>query len=562
MHFTVRSDVEARRVSVIVVDDGVHALVIRRDGAQVGRRQPAEGGALEPAALDEQLVEHLVVGRLLVGLVCHRLGPRDEQLLGLEGLVEEGNPAARVGRVPVGDVGLVAPVVEEGDVAVAVGPAARHEELRELVQLEVNVHEDHGQLSGLELGEDEGGLQGDGPEAEGLRSLRRVRSEGVGRERRRLAAHAHALARVDQAARLGFVLGRVHRDADKLVELALAEGAHQHGAARSLAREGQLARHVLVLVVGDAVSVGEGRRERPRAPERVVGRVLQEHRVDARVRARVVLEKVEGRALGRVHALVRLLRGAVQVALAPAGPPKAVGQAHSGRRIQLDTVDQVVRLLRHLAGQDEEGLVLDGGGRVVLRLVADALVGVAVAMGHVANLGAKLVHDGLLARVAVALGLCGVARGEVREARVVVVDPRAVDADLGGVDVALRLERHRARRAALGGSIVPAEAATLHVAINLQLLRIHTSDNPTAAVRSTARCARYRVVGPARRRGGGIRPARGRGGGRATRRGLLHLGGADTRRKRRPVARLGWGRCATRHGLLHLGGADTGRKRH
>ena len=46
-------------------------------------------------------------------------------------------------------VGLVAPVVEDGHVAPAVGPAAAHEEVREAVELEVRVEEDHGVLRRL-----------------------------------------------------------------------------------------------------------------------------------------------------------------------------------------------------------------------------------------------------------------------------------------------------------------------------------------------------------------------------------------------------------------------------
>ena len=48
-------------------------------------------------------------------------------------------------------VGLVAPVVEDGHVARAVGPAARDEERREAVELEVRVEEDDGQIRALHL---------------------------------------------------------------------------------------------------------------------------------------------------------------------------------------------------------------------------------------------------------------------------------------------------------------------------------------------------------------------------------------------------------------------------
>eukprot|EP00964_Phaeocystis_antarctica_P007230 scaffold3925_cov63-Phaeocystis_antarctica.AAC.1 len=62
--------------------------------------------------------------------VGHCLGPGDEQLLGFKSLVKEDHAAARVRRPSVGDVGLVAPVVKDGHVAVPVGPAPGQEELR------------------------------------------------------------------------------------------------------------------------------------------------------------------------------------------------------------------------------------------------------------------------------------------------------------------------------------------------------------------------------------------------------------------------------------------------
>ena len=52
------------------------------------------------------------------------------------------------------------------------------------------------------LRENEGGLHGDGREAELLRTLGACRAEGVARQQRRLAADAHALAAPDEAARL------------------------------------------------------------------------------------------------------------------------------------------------------------------------------------------------------------------------------------------------------------------------------------------------------------------------------------------------------------------------
>ena len=52
------------------------------------------------------------------------------------------------------------------------------------------------------LRENEGGFHGDGGEAELLRALGACRAEGVARQQRRLAADAHALAAADEAARL------------------------------------------------------------------------------------------------------------------------------------------------------------------------------------------------------------------------------------------------------------------------------------------------------------------------------------------------------------------------
>ena len=64
-----------------------------------------------------------------------------------------------------GQVRLVGPIVEDGDVARAVGPRVVEEELGELVELEVDVEEDHGLLSLLHLVEQEERLQRDHPEA-------------------------------------------------------------------------------------------------------------------------------------------------------------------------------------------------------------------------------------------------------------------------------------------------------------------------------------------------------------------------------------------------------------
>ena len=63
-------------------------------------------------------------------------------------LAEEGDAAPRVRLEPVGEVGLVAPVVEERDVALALRPALGREERRELVELEVGVEEGDGLVRG------------------------------------------------------------------------------------------------------------------------------------------------------------------------------------------------------------------------------------------------------------------------------------------------------------------------------------------------------------------------------------------------------------------------------
>ena len=62
-------------------------------------------------------------------------------MLGAVGLVEVGDSAADVGRVPIRDVGLVGPKVEERDVARAIWPRVVQEELGELVELEVDVED-------------------------------------------------------------------------------------------------------------------------------------------------------------------------------------------------------------------------------------------------------------------------------------------------------------------------------------------------------------------------------------------------------------------------------------
>ena len=122
-------------------------------------------------------------------------------------LVEEDDAAARGGRARGLPVALVAPVVEDGHVARPAGPAALHEELREAVELEVDVEPDDGQQGGVELVEDEGGLGRDGLEAEALGALGRLGPEGGGGQLGGLAADAHTRARAEEALGLGWGLG-------------------------------------------------------------------------------------------------------------------------------------------------------------------------------------------------------------------------------------------------------------------------------------------------------------------------------------------------------------------
>eukprot|EP00964_Phaeocystis_antarctica_P074007 scaffold45460_cov67-Phaeocystis_antarctica.AAC.4 len=177
-----------------MVDDRGDAAVEGGHQPQVGGRQPPERDARHPPSVVEQLVEHLVVGRLRVRAVLHGLGPRGEELLGAVGMVEVGDRAADIGRVPVGDVGLVGPEVEERDVAGSVGPRVVEEEVRELVELEVDVEEDHGLPRLLELVEQEGGLHRDHAEAELTRALGCRGTHEAGTQHRRLAAHAERAA--------------------------------------------------------------------------------------------------------------------------------------------------------------------------------------------------------------------------------------------------------------------------------------------------------------------------------------------------------------------------------
>jgi hypothetical protein len=118
--------------------------------------------------------------------------------------------------VPIRDVGLVGPKVEERDVARAIWPRVVQEELGELVELEVDVEEDHGLLRLLHLVEKEERLESDHPEAELVRALGCRGPHEVGADHGRLAAHTVQVARSQQAPRLHLVRGREQRHAHKL----------------------------------------------------------------------------------------------------------------------------------------------------------------------------------------------------------------------------------------------------------------------------------------------------------------------------------------------------------
>ena len=80
---------QAGHVTVVVVDHRVDTAVVCGHGAEVRRRQPAEGSPREPAARLEQRVEHLVVRGPSVALPCHGLGPRGQHGPGAVRLVEK-----------------------------------------------------------------------------------------------------------------------------------------------------------------------------------------------------------------------------------------------------------------------------------------------------------------------------------------------------------------------------------------------------------------------------------------------------------------------------------------
>eukprot|EP00964_Phaeocystis_antarctica_P086509 scaffold54797_cov60-Phaeocystis_antarctica.AAC.4 len=313
--------------AVVVVDDGNDPSVEGGHGAQVGARQPAEGSALQPLALAQEQVQDLVVRRARVGGIGHGLRPRIQQGLGAVGRIEEGDGAADVWSVLGLRQRLVAPVVEEQHVAVVVGPAARHEQVGEAVELKVGVEEDHGQRRRHELAQNERGLHGDGLEAELLGALGRVGAKGVARQLRGLAADPDALARAHEPAGLGLVAWAVQGDADELVRLGVAEPAEQHVRLEEVHAAllgGELARVVLVARVPLTDHVGA--RLRAGDPQCVVGGRPEQPHVHAGACAlRNVAEPVRpGAAVGHgpLGALVLRLVRAVE-----ARPPAASRQA-------------------------------------------------------------------------------------------------------------------------------------------------------------------------------------------------------------------------------------------
>eukprot|EP00964_Phaeocystis_antarctica_P105612 scaffold70604_cov65-Phaeocystis_antarctica.AAC.1 len=370
-----------RRVGVVVVDDGGDAAVVCGHGAQVGRGQPAVGGAREPASLFQYGVEDLVVGRLCVFGPGHGLSPRREHGARALRLVEEDHAAARGGRARVLPVALIRPVVEDGHVAPAIGPAARHEEMREGLELEVRVEEDDGQLRRVELVADEARLERDRLVTEVLAALGRAGPEGVARQQRRLAADADARARAEQALRLVLVHRRVERDADEVVVLRLADAAHHHVRLARLDAshpQREAGRRVLVarLLLGRLELLGE----RPWVPECVVGRRLEQRGVHARSRAfRRFVEPVEVRAPAlqdALGALILTLVGAAgdEGAEGASRAPRAIGQpARLLDPCLDDRCDELLRNVWQLPRPDVGDMRLDRRGDVKRLLCLEGL---------------------------------------------------------------------------------------------------------------------------------------------------------------------------------------------
>ena len=163
-----------------MLDDGRNAAVKGGHHTQVRSRQPPKRRAPQPLSTRQEQIEDLIVGCLEVRAVRHRLRPRAQNVLGAVRAVEVRHRGANVGRVLRLGQRLVTPEVEDCHIPVAIWPTAGQEECWELMELEVHIKENHGQLGRLKLAEDEGGLQRDCSEAKLLRALECVRSVHVG----------------------------------------------------------------------------------------------------------------------------------------------------------------------------------------------------------------------------------------------------------------------------------------------------------------------------------------------------------------------------------------------
>eukprot|EP00964_Phaeocystis_antarctica_P053306 scaffold31278_cov74-Phaeocystis_antarctica.AAC.3 len=432
--------IDARGRAVVVVDDGLDAAVVRGHEAQVGRGQPAQRDALEPAALVEQLVEHLVVGGVLVG-----------------------DRAANIGRVPVGEVGLVGPEVEERHVARPLRPRVVEEELGELVELEVDVEEDDGLERLLHLVEEEEGLEGDHPIAECVGALGRLGPHEVGSDHGGLAAQALHVARAEKPPRLLLVRGREERHAHELDLRRLAPDAHQD-ALRVV--KGPLRLRVTHGVLGRVV------RQLARAPDRIVRRRAEERRVHtARAALFGLVEPVLAGAFACGGALDALVL--CHVRAARRGLPRALWQA----RVQLALLDDQghqVCIPRRQGGRVHRRDVLV---RARLgpddNLLADAQVveGVLLVLGPVRAVdhgrGGRAPGIGHASRVrpAFARRVLVVARGQVQVAHVLdavapgatlhaaldgSVVPRLSAAGPGRIIAPIGIGRRRLRRGVLG----------------------------------------------------------------------------------------------------------------
>jgi hypothetical protein len=102
---------QPRWVAMVVVDDGHNASIVGGHRAHVRARQPAVARTPAPTALSIEQVKHLVVGRVKIRRVRHRLGPRPQQTAGTVIVVEEHDPGANVRRVLGRRRRLIAPVL-------------------------------------------------------------------------------------------------------------------------------------------------------------------------------------------------------------------------------------------------------------------------------------------------------------------------------------------------------------------------------------------------------------------------------------------------------------------